>query len=208
MTDAVLFDLFGVIAHHQSPAGMNQLAASAHVPAKLFWPVYWAARPGYDRGESGGRDYWAEVAGRLDVAFTDQQVAELISSDVASWAGVNEDMVGLLQQQATSTRLALLSNIPPEIAEHYSTNESWLDLFEVRAFSCQIGLAKPDPRAYLWCCDALELVPERVTFIDDRAENVAAAEAVGMKGHLFTSQTELVRHLGWDQPSAKEETAD
>ncbi len=37
MTGTVLFDLFGVIAHHQSAEGNHRLARTAGVPAPAFW---------------------------------------------------------------------------------------------------------------------------------------------------------------------------
>jgi hypothetical protein len=54
-------------------------------------------------------------------------------------------------------RLALLSNIPEELASHYENHHSRLEMFQVRGFSCRIGHAKPDPAAFRWsrvapCC--------------------------------------------------------
>jgi HAD superfamily hydrolase (TIGR01509 family) len=44
---------------------------------------------------------------------------------------------------------------------------------------------KPSKEAYLGATAALGVAPADCLFVDDRRENVAAAEAVGMKGHLF-----------------------
>ncbi|RYJ24740.1 HAD-superfamily hydrolase [Streptomyces sp. L-9-10] len=192
MTDTVLFDLFGVIARHQSPAGQDRLTATAGVPAPAFWETYWALRPPYDRGEVTGPEYWRQAAGLLGTHFDDRRIAALVEADIASWNAVDDDMVALVGELAAAgRRIALLSNIPEELAVHYEEQHRWLKHFEVRAFSCRIGHAKPEPGAYAWCLRALGLEPGRVLFVDDRDENIRAARAAGMHGHLFTTPARL-----------------
>jgi putative hydrolase of the HAD superfamily len=190
MADTVLFDLFGVIARQQSPSGQEMLVAAAGVSAPVFWETYWALRMPYDRGEVTGSGYWRQVAAALGTTFDDHQIACLVAADIASWSAVDDDMVALVEQTAASgRRIALLSNIPEELAVHYEEHHRWLKHFDVVAFSCRIGHAKPEPDAYLWCCRTLELAPGRILFVDDRAENIQAAEAIGMHAHLFIGPT-------------------
>ncbi|TDC38810.1 HAD family phosphatase [Micromonospora sp. 15K316] len=186
MPDTVLFDLFGVIAREQSPAGQELLVATAAVPGLEFWEAYWALRVSYDRGEVTGDEYWRQVASTLGTTFDNQRIARLIAADVASWSAVDDEMVALVEQTAAAGRqLALVSNIPEELAVHYEQHHRWLAHFDLVAFSCRIGHAKPEPEAYLWCCRALGLAPDRILFVDDRPENIHAAAALGMHTHLF-----------------------
>jgi putative hydrolase of the HAD superfamily len=190
MADTVLFDLFGVIARQQSPSGRELLAATAGCSAPVFWEPYWALRVPYDRGEVTGSGYWRQVAAALGTTFDDHQIACLVAADIASWSAVDDDTVALVEQTAASgRRIALLSNIPEELAVHYEEHHRWLKHFDVIAFSCRIGHAKPEADAYLWCCRTLDLAPGRILFVDDRAENIQAAEAIGMHAHLFTGPT-------------------
>jgi len=57
--------------------------------------------------------------------------------------------------------------------------------------SCDTGLRKPDPRAYLQPCMALGVLPEDALFVDDRVANCAAAEAVGMRSVVFQGADKL-----------------
>jgi FMN phosphatase YigB (HAD superfamily) len=101
---------------------------------------------------------------------------------------VDETMVALLGELAASGhRLALLSNIPEELAAHYEIQHSWLEMFQVRGFSCRIGHAKPNPAAFRWCLDALAVPADQVVFVDDRGENIQAAQTIGIRCHLFTT---------------------
>ncbi|MFI1198344.1 HAD family hydrolase [Streptomyces sp. NPDC020883] len=200
MPGTVLFDLFGVLARQQSAEGRQCLVRTAGVPAPDFWDAYWALRPPYDRGETDGPGYWQQVAARLAVTFDARQTAALIAADVASWSAVDPEMIALVEELADRGRpIGLLSNIPEELAHHYETQHAWLDRFAVRAFSCRIGRAKPEPAAYHWCRRALSDPPHRILFVDDRPENVRAAEEVGMHGHLFTTRARLRARLDrWD----------
>jgi putative hydrolase of the HAD superfamily len=188
----VVFDLFGVIARDQSDAGKKRLAAIAGVAAPKFQDAYWALRPAYDRGEVTGPEYWRGVARILDLTMDLGQIDRLIEADLDSWRSVDADMVELLDALvASGRRIALLSNIPEELAADYEKHQGWIRLFAVRGFSCRIHVAKPDPEVFRWCCRALDVEPSRVLFVDDRAENVAAAEAIGMSGHRFTDPNRL-----------------
>ncbi len=60
-------------------------------------------------------------------------------------------------------------------------------LADVVVYSHEIGVAKPDPRAYLVLCGKLGVAPDELIFVDDRAANVAAACQLGIHGLLHTS---------------------
>ncbi len=59
----------------------------------------------------------------------------------------------------------------------------------------EIGYAKPSPRAYQHVCEKLNLEPNKIVFIDDKASNIAGAEAVGFTGHLFRNVETLQKFL-------------
>ncbi|WP_327350685.1 HAD family hydrolase [Streptomyces sp. NBC_01304] len=193
----LLFDMFGVIARLQSEAGKVRLAETAGMAEEPFWSAYWSLRQPYDRGDVGGSAYWQRVADALGTTFRPERIADLIEADLASWSAVDDEMVALIEQLAASgRRIALLSNIPEELACRYEQQHAWLKHFEVCAFSCRIGHAKPEPGAYRWACEALATAPEQILFIDDRTENIEAARAAGLQGRLFTTADDLKTALG------------
>ena len=61
--------------------------------------------------------------------------------------------------------------------------------------SCETGVRKPDPEAYLGAARALELEPAACLFIDDTRANIAGAERVGMPALRFTGAEALRRDL-------------
>lgn len=197
---AVVFDLFGVIACAQSQTGRTEILAAADVPvarAEEFWRAYWEFRPSYDRGRLSGPDYWRSVAGGVGTAFTRAGIARLIAADCGSWREVDPRMLDLVDVLARSgLTLGLLSNIPPELANEFLQRHAWLGRFAVLGFSCRIGHIKPEPAAFDWCIKTLGVEPVSILFVDDREENVRAAVARGMQGHLFNDAAALSQRIG------------
>jgi putative hydrolase of the HAD superfamily len=196
---AVVFDLFGVIASGLSPIGRAEILAAAGLPTdrtEKFWGAYWELRPAYDRGRLSGPDYWSSVADAVDATFSRARIAELIAADCGSWRAVDPRMLDLLGTLARSgLTLGLLSNIPPDIADEFLKRHAWLDRFAVLGLSCRIGLVKPEPAAFEWCIRALGIEPAEILFVDDREENVRAAQACGMQVHLFTDAATFAQYI-------------
>lgn len=57
--------------------------------------------------------------------------------------------------------------------------------FDGTLISADVRLVKPDPRIYTLLFETFDLQPEECFFIDDREENIRAAEAQGMRGFVF-----------------------
>ena len=59
------------------------------------------------------------------------------------------------------------------------------DRFAGIVVSGEEGIVKPDPAIYALALDRFGLSPGEGAFLDDRADNVAAADAAGLVGHVF-----------------------
>ncbi len=69
----------------------------------------------------------------------------------------------------------------------------FLNEFDHAFVSGHMGVIKPEPEIYRMVETELGLPGESILFTDDKAENVAAAQTRGWKGHLFTGPE------GWSQ---------
>ncbi|MET7698686.1 HAD family phosphatase [Streptomyces sp. NPDC005485] len=182
----VLFDLFGVIACHQRPGALEQMAAGCGAPADAFADAYWACRPPYDAAQQTAATYWTTVLRKLSRPVDGDTIEELRLADIDSWSRVDDRMVTYAQRLRDRAEVALLSNIPGDHADAFRTAQPWLRNLDLVAFSGKIKAAKPDPAAFRHCITALRSAPADFLFIDDREENVRAAQALGMNAHLFT----------------------
>lgn len=104
-------------------------------------------------------------------------------------------MVAYAQSLRERAEVALLSNIPADHADAFLTAQPWVRHLDHVTFSGKIKAAKPDPAAFRHCVVAMHAAPADFLFIDDRDENVRAAQATGMNGHVFTGREELARAL-------------
>nr|WP_276583703.1 HAD-IA family hydrolase [Pseudomonas sp. RIT-PI-AD] len=179
----------------------RRLQGLGQADSAAFWSAYWEHRTPYDRGQPA-EVYWRRVGQALGRDYSATRIDELVEADVDSWSRIDEGMVDYLHRlDGDGYRLALLSNIPHELAERYESRQDWLGLFALRGFSCRMGCAKPDPAAYRWCWESLGCRAAEVLFIDDREVNVAAAEALGMAGHAFGGLAGLREFLSPDTPA-------
>lgn len=105
--------------------------------------------------------------------------------------------LGILHQLVASNQclLGALNNEARETNEYRFTHFGLRKLFQVALSSCYLGLRKPEPAIYLRALDILGRPAERILFIDDRAENVAGAAAVGIHAVLFKGADGLQREL-------------
>ncbi|GAA2575150.1 HAD family phosphatase [Actinomadura fulvescens] len=190
MSNVIVFDLYGVIARTQTEEAKRRLEELAGISGAPFWDAYWGCRPDYDAGQESAA-YWAAVAGRLGATFAD--VPALIEADLESWTDVDEEMVDLVVELADQGRtLGLLSNIISDLVPRFEArHDTWLRRFDALTYSCRIGVAKPDPRAYTICAERLGVTPADVVFFDDSEANVIAAREAGMSAEVFTGPAQV-----------------
>ena len=60
-----------------------------------------------------------------------------------------------------------------------------------RYLSCELGMAKPAPEAFLKVAELARIEPERSLMIDDAPENVRGAREAGFKALLFQDEAVL-----------------
>ena len=109
-------------------------------------------------------------------------------------AGIQRD------EAALAYALSLQSRLDVTVAVISNTNAVhvvWLDehIPELREFdlvmmSNEVGLLKPDPAIFETALELLGVFPHQVIFVDDIAENVEAARALGMAGIVHTGWAE------------------
>jgi putative hydrolase of the HAD superfamily len=202
MPRAIVFDLFGVVGLTQSDEDKRRLEGLAGVAPETFWEAYWAVRRPYDAGQSA-EDYWAAVGERAGVRFGGDTVRALTDTDLLSWSNADETMVSLVTELGTAGHvIGLLSNIVEGLVPVFEArHKDWLAHFTALTYSCDIGVTKPDPRAYEIAASRLGVELTDCLFIDDTEVNVVGAREVGMRAEVFRSPAQ-VRALAQDHLGA------
>ena len=194
--EVVLFDYGQVLSGPPDTAAWARLCEVSRLGEERLHETYWKFRHDYDRGALSGRTYWEAVAADVGVAFNAAQMAELMAVDIDVWSQLNQPMVEWAQQlQRAGVRTGILSNIGDAIGEGVVARLPWLADFEFCGWSHAMRTAKPDPAIYLLAAEALKTAPHNILFIDDRAENVAAAAKLGMQAVHYTSHDAFERTI-------------
>ena len=186
--DAVIFDYGRVLSLTPSDAELQQFAALVGVSEPPFFEIYSATRQDYDRGRADSRQHWRAFSDAAGVELGPAQVERIAEMETLMWLRVNHDALALAREiKAHGVRIAILSNMPHDLLTYVRREFQWLDEFEVKVWSCEIGVTKPDSAIYRHCLEALGCEPGQTLFFDDRPNNVEAARELGMEAHIFES---------------------
>ncbi|MBT4446979.1 HAD-IA family hydrolase [archaeon] len=110
-------------------------------------------------------------------------------------ATIFDGIYELLEELAVNYRLGLVSNTT--VFESKLIFDWKIDhFFDVKIFSWEIGLIKPDPKVFGLICSKLDAQSSDVLFIDDGSKNVVAARKLGMQAIRFESVGQLKQELG------------
>lgn len=192
---AVIFDYGMVLSNPADPAAHEQMIAVSGLSDDALDRCYWQNRHNYDLGMKG-QAFWHKVASDAGASFTSEQIHNLIEADILMWTSLNEQMLDwVIALQNAGIRTAILSNMVWEILNYMRQEFGWLSHFQHHTWSCELGIAKPDPAIYLHTCERLGVSPKETLFIDDKVENIAAAKGLGMHAIQFSSIDQLRQEL-------------
>ncbi|MFJ2744925.1 HAD family hydrolase [Streptomyces sp. NPDC087440] len=126
-------------------------------------------------------DLWDEYLGSPNVELL-SYVRDLTRHQQLRIGILSNSFVGAREREADRYRLDTLVERPEHLV-----------------YSHEIGILKPDPRAFAVACTTLDVRPQDCLFVDDAAPNVEAARAAGLRAHLFednaTTLTRIAAHL-------------
>ena len=178
----VLFDYGMVLSASPDPAAWQRMLDITRFTPDVFENGYWKFRHAYDRGDLNAIEYWNQVATNASAIFTPEQIAALIDADVDLWTRRNEPMIEWAQRlQRAGIRTGILSNIGDAMTEGLMKKLDWLCDFYHCTWSYALRLAKPEAAIYQAAAQGLHTPIGNILFIDDKAENVAAAQEAGMQ---------------------------
>jgi putative hydrolase of the HAD superfamily len=181
---ALVLDYGEVLTRPQPHDVVVRMASVAGLPVGEFVSRYWRHRPAYDGGLNVS-DYWRRVMERDEVPAT--LLEELVAADALSWRDYRADMWTIAAAvRARGRRTAMLSNGVPEIIARVRAERRLDAWFDVVVVSCEVGCCKPDPAIYQICLERLQTPADQTLFVDDRVENLQAAEALGFQTLRFT----------------------
>ncbi|MDQ2739030.1 MAG: HAD family phosphatase [Actinomycetota bacterium] len=193
MINWVVFDLGNVVL--KNTEALADLALLLAADPDETTAAYFAHRTEYDR-HSDPVLYFSAMATQIGAAAPNAaMIAELVRVDDLGWSVTDPEVLALMADLAESgISLAVLSNAPSSMGRLIEAQE-WATHFRHLVFSGDLGVMKPDAVIFRKLLARLEADPGEVAFVDDRADNVAGAIAVGISALRFTGATQARQDL-------------
>ena len=145
---------------------------------------------------AGHADWLALDRGTLELEEAIARAQQRSRFDPESVRKVYENLPRSLSEIVTTTaamRRASAANVPMYILSnmhrhswHYlEAHHECFALCTGVVVSCDTGHIKPEEGIYRYLFETFSLNPESCVFIDDMPENIEAAQALGMQGHVL-----------------------
>jgi len=193
---AVLFDYGKVLSGPEKAESWDGMRDLLQLSEEKFRELYWTYRDDYDRGALSGTEYWRNIARDIAFPLRDNSLVDLKQLDVEMWTDLNTPMVEWAHRlKSAGIRTGILSNIGDAMEQGVRAKFPWVDGFTHATWSHRLKLRKPEPEIYAAAAMGLGVQPREVLFIDDREDNVAGADAVGMQGVVYALHADFERDL-------------
>lgn len=189
--DALILDFGEVLVRPQSAASIERMAQLAQLDIDDFRHRYWLHRRDYDSGALTDDGYWRRVidGSTLPEDQIPATLDALMTADFLSWNDARDAVWEIAAAfKAAGGRTAILSNGVPAVMNRVRAARPLAACFDVVIVSFEVNCAKPDPRIYEICLKELDVPAASALFVDDRLENLAAAEQLGIRTLHFTGE--------------------
>ncbi len=189
---AVVFDV-GHVLYDWSPRYLYSKLIDDE--AQLDWFLANVLTVEWHFQHDAGRDF-ADTSAELIALHPDHR--ELIEAFDTRWLetipGPIPGMVELAEElDARGVPLFAITNFSHEFWPRFAATAPVFERFEGIVVSGDEKVMKPDPRIFAIANERFGLRPGDALYIDDRADNVAGAEAAGMIGFHFAGENKAER---------------
>lgn len=185
MIKVVFFDLGNVIMKVNMAAAIARIAEEFHVPeTAVLEPSLLVQEKRFEKGQMTIEEHLSIVK-KVYKFDGNVGIAELENVWQAGFE-LNRDVWRIVQKVRQKTPVFLLSNTNELHIRAVRKKYDVLDNLDGLVFSYEAGSLKPEPEIYHYALRKAGIAAEQALFIDDLAENVAAAIRLGIRAHQFS----------------------
>lgn len=138
----------------------------------------------FETGRLSGEDFYRQVSGRWAPEISLERFREL-------WCNIfreNPGMDTLVRTLKGAARLVLVSNTNPWHMAYLLERYPFLECFDTRVLSYEVGARKPQPEMFEAALAASGASPQQCLYFDDMEEHLAAARRLGVNTALLRFQ--------------------
>lgn len=180
----VIWDMGGVILRSEDWTPRRELAAQYGMTLESMHAFVFESEGSKlaTLGRIPEESYWKTLGDQLQL---DPETLNEFQKQF--WGGdrLDQKLADFIRSLKPNYTTALLSNAWTNVRNILTKSKTCIDAFHVAVFSCEVGLAKPDPAIYNLILRLCSTEPEEAIFVDDFVENIEAANKLGIHGILF-----------------------
>lgn len=192
-TRVVVFDFGGVIADIEGSQMINFLLRSFKINRYELDKTFSKLDHHIVQGKSE-RQFWQQFASSESISLPYRWFDEFVEIITGSIIEIPETIALVRALKREGYQTAMLSNIRSSQAG-VIRKLGYYDLFSPVLLFCEIGVDKPDPKAFQILLQTLKQPSRSVIFIDDKIDNIKAARKLGIDSILFINPKQLKNEL-------------
>ncbi len=143
-------------------------------------------------GKITENEFWNRLITKNNWPITTEVLKNMVREQMTEIEGTRIIMEELYKK---GYKMGLLSIHGREWVDHLEKRFDYHRLFHSRMYSFEVGVAKPDPKAFELILEALNAKPSDCLFIDDYDVNIHAAKELGISTILFENARQLKESL-------------
>ncbi|MFQ2181995.1 MULTISPECIES: HAD family hydrolase [unclassified Aeromonas] len=181
----VSWDPVGIVRSVRGPQGAEQLAE------QLFNHPDWLE---VDRGTMSLHNMAREAQARTGLSAAENLA--ILQAVPASLLPDPAMLTLIAELHGAGHSLYALSNMGHASIDWLEQHQDFWRFFSGKVVSARVRMMKPEPDIYRYLLVSFDLKPAECIFIDDSPANIAAAEALGIRGIVFTDVASCRQQLG------------
>ena len=180
MQHVILFDLGGVLINWNDNWLYDEISTQLKQPFNQIKTKFNDTLCSLFESKINEGEFWDIVLGPDNTIDK-----KIISKTFLKKSSINENFLNFAKSlKNNGYSIGILSNLTPETSSNIQKN--LLGEFDYHFYSNHLKMSKPNPEIYQYVCD--KITSKKILFIDDKQENLDAAQSFDIETILFTSE--------------------
>lgn len=193
--NTLIFDLGGVIVDLAPERTLTEFAtlAKKHVTEILRIYNFDSSFPAYETGRIGEEEFRNSVRSIFSLNAGDAEIDRCWNAMLVGIPSEKLTMLTRLKKHFTTLVLSNTNSIHLNYINEVILEGQVLDAYVHRAhYSHRLGMRKPDREIFEYVLNLHTLVPGQTLFMDDHADNIHAAKALGIEALLIEHPEQVI----------------
>lgn len=190
MIKTIIFDVGGIFINGSFDGFIKKVSSILNINIYRTSPNYKNNEDDWMRGKYTFKEFIEKISG---LSVPEDKMKKLFDFWTSDYKFNDNEMISFAKKLKSKYKLVILSNADREGVK--ARKEDKLDFFDYKFHSFELGLIKPEKEIYEHVLKKIGNKPEECVFIDDKPENIEAAEKLGIHGILFKNKEQLEKDL-------------